>query len=154
MSTAPGRPAGGSVKHRLVHLFQKYLANPPVRLLLRLGLNPPGYALLETRGRKTGKPRTTPIGNGLVDGTFWIVSEHGRRAGYVRNIQHDPRVRVKLRTGLSQGWRTGTAEILYDDDARERQRTVTRGHPGRALNAFVVRTLGTDLLTIRIDFDA
>ena len=97
---------------------------------------------------------TTPIGNGLVDGTFWIVSEHGRGAGYVRNIQNDPRVRVKLRQGAKQGWRTGTAEVLFDDDPRERQRKVSRGHPGRALNAFVVRTLGTDLLTVRIDLDA
>ncbi|MEA2375092.1 MAG: hypothetical protein QOD53_1555 [Thermoleophilaceae bacterium] len=142
------------LKHKLVHLFQKYVANPPVRFLIQRGLVPPGYALLETRGRKTGKPRTTPVGNGLVDGTFWIVAEHGRGAGYVRNIQNDPRVRVKLRQGTRQGWRTGTAEILFDDDTRARQRKVSHGNPGRALNAFVVRTLGTDLLTVRIDLDA
>jgi hypothetical protein len=72
----------------------------------------------------------------------------------VRNIQNDPRVRVKLRQGTRQGWRTGTAEILFDDDTRARQRKVSHGNPGRALNAFVVRTLGTDLLTVRIDLDA
>ncbi|HEX8075511.1 MAG TPA: nitroreductase/quinone reductase family protein [Thermoleophilaceae bacterium] len=142
-----------SLKHRIVHLVQKYLANPPVRLSFRLGINPPGYALLETRGRKSGKPRTTPVGDGLVGDTFWIVSEHGRRAGYIRNIQHDPRVRLKLRRGLKQSWRTGTAEILPDDDTRERQRMIARGNPSRALNAFVVRTLGTDLLTVRVDLD-
>jgi deazaflavin-dependent oxidoreductase (nitroreductase family) len=141
------------MKHRIVHAVQKYVMNPPIKLLFRLGLNPPGYALLETRGRKTGKPRQTPIGEGLDGDTFWIVSEHGRGAGYIRNIRHDPRVRLKLRRGLKQSWRTGTAEVLFDDDPRERQRTISRGKPGRALNAFVVRTLGTDLLTVRIDLD-
>jgi len=28
---------------------------------------------LETIGRKTGKPRRTPVGNGLVGKQFWIV---------------------------------------------------------------------------------
>ena len=142
-----------NLKHRLVHLLQKYVANPPVKLSFRLGVNPPGYALLETRGRKTGKPRTTPVGDGLMGDTFWIVSEHGRRAGYIRNIEHDPRVRVKVRRGLRQSWRTGTAAILRDDDPRERQRVLARDRRGRALNAFVVRTLGTDLLTVRIDLE-
>jgi hypothetical protein len=27
------------------------------------------------------------------------VAEHGMKAGYVRNIEHDPHVRVKLREG-------------------------------------------------------
>ena len=141
------------MKHRLVHLLQKFVFNPPVKLALALGAQPPGYALLETVGRKSGQPRRTPVGNGLDGDTFWIVSEHGRKAGYVRNIAANPRVRLKLRRGLRVEWRTGTAHILYDDDPRERQRAIARGHPGRRLNAFVVRTLGTDLLTIRIDLD-
>jgi deazaflavin-dependent oxidoreductase (nitroreductase family) len=150
MSTPKLEP---SFKHRIVHNAQKYVLNPPIKWLLRLGLNPPGYALLETRGRKSGKPRQTPVGDGLEGDIFWIVSEHGRRAGYVRNIANDPHVRLKLRRGLKQRWRTGTAEVLYDDDTRERQRILSRRNPGRALNAFVVRTVGTDLLTIRIDLD-
>jgi hypothetical protein len=27
---------------------------------------------------------------------FWIVAEHGRRANYVRNIEANPRVRVRV----------------------------------------------------------
>jgi deazaflavin-dependent oxidoreductase (nitroreductase family) len=141
------------VKRRIVHGLQKYLLNPPVRLLLGLGLVPPTYALLETRGRKSGKPRRTPVGNGLDNGTFWIVAEHGRKAGYVRNLQHDPRVRIKIRNGLRYQWRDGTAHALPDDDPRERQKELGTGHPGRWLNALVVRTVGTDLMTIRIDLD-
>jgi deazaflavin-dependent oxidoreductase (nitroreductase family) len=141
------------MKRRVVHLFQKYLLNPPVKLLFGLGVVPPSYALLETRGRKTGKPRQTPVGNGLEDGAFWIVAEHGNKAGSVRNVKHDPRVRVKVRYGLRYKWREGTAQVLPDDSPRERQKMLGKGHPGRWLNALVVRTLGTELLTIRIDLD-
>jgi deazaflavin-dependent oxidoreductase (nitroreductase family) len=141
------------VKHRFVHVLQKYLLNPPIRVLLGLQIVPPGYALLETVGRVSGKPRRTPVGNGAVGDTFWIVSEHGRKAGYVRNIEHDPKVRVKFRHGLLLRWRTGTAAVLPDDDPRERQRELGRRHPMRALNAFAVRGLGTQLLTVRIDLD-
>ena len=141
------------MKHRIVHLLQKYVLNPPVRGLFAVGILPPSYALIETRGRKTGKPRVTPVGNGRVGDTFWIVTEHGRKAGYVRNLMHDPRVRVKVREGVRVRWRTGTAHVLPDDDPRERQRMLARGHPGRWLNAFVVRAMGTELLTVRIDLD-
>lgn len=103
-----------------------------------------GWALLETTGRKTGRPRRTPVGNGLVDGTFWIVAEHGRQAGYVRNIEANPRVRVLV----GGEWRPGTAVILPDDGPRERQRRL-----GQRVNAALVRLMGTDLLTVRIDLD-
>jgi len=85
------------MKHRIVHTFQKYLLNPPIKLALALGLPLPGYALLETIGRKTGKPRRTPVGDGHIGSQFWVLAEHGMKAGYVRNIQHDPHVRLKLR---------------------------------------------------------
>jgi hypothetical protein len=42
------------VKRRIVHALQKYLLNPPIKLPFALGLALPGYALLETTGRKTG----------------------------------------------------------------------------------------------------
>jgi hypothetical protein len=70
------------VKYRVVQALQKYLLNPPLKLLFRFGLIPPGYALIETVGRKSGRARRTPVGDGRVDGTFWIVAEHGERAGY------------------------------------------------------------------------
>lgn len=141
------------MKRRLVHALQKYLLNPPIKATLRLGIAPPGYALLETTGRKSGRRRRTPVGNGLDGSTFWIVTEHGRRAGYVRNLEADPRVRVKVRRGIRYRWFDGTARVLPDDDPRARQRTISRGHPLRALNAVAVRTFGTELLTVRIDLD-
>jgi deazaflavin-dependent oxidoreductase (nitroreductase family) len=99
---------------------------------------PPGYAPLETTGRKTGKPRRTPVGDGRI-GQFWIVEEHGMKAGYVRNIASDPRVRLKLRSGILGRWHTGTAHLLTDDDPRERQRWLASQLPSSAANASVVR---------------
>ncbi len=142
------------MKHRIIHLLQKYVLNPPIRLLLALGIAPPGYALLETIGRKSGKPRRTPVGNGRVGQQFWIVAEHGTKAGYVRNIKSNPRVRVKLRAGLCTRWHTGTASLLSDDDPRERQRWLSSQLPNSAGNAAAVRFFGTQLLTVRIDLDS
>jgi deazaflavin-dependent oxidoreductase (nitroreductase family) len=141
------------MKHRIVHVLQKYLFNPPVKFMFAIGLAPPGRALLETTGRKSGKPRRIPVGIGLVGKQFWIVAEHGQNAAYVRNIMENPRVRLKLRDGLRAHWHTGTAYLLPDDDPRERQRWLAEQVPGSAGNAAAVRFFGTQLLTVRIDLD-
>lgn len=142
------------VKRWVVAALQRFVFNPPVKLLLRLGLMPFGLALLETTGRVSGQPRRNPVGNGRVGQTFWLVAEHGWQAGYVRNIAQQPRVRLRMRDGLGFAWFTGTAEILPDDDPFARQQSLGRWHPLRWLNAMVVRVMGTDLLTVRIDLDA
>jgi deazaflavin-dependent oxidoreductase (nitroreductase family) len=142
------------MKHRIVHTLQKYFLNPPIKALLVLGAAPPGYALLETIGRKSGKPRRTPVGNGRVGNEFWIVAEHGNQAGYIRNIQSNPRVRVKLRDGVRARWYSGRAQVLPEDDARERQRWLTAKVPGAGSNAAAVRLFGTQLLTVRIELEA
>lgn len=134
----------------LVRTFQRWTINPLMRLLLAIGVNPLGLAILETRGRVSGKPRRTPVGNGRMGEEFWIIAEHGTRAGYVRNIQRDPQVRVRLRVGLRYRWVPGIATILPDDDPLARQRRIIRWHPLRAFNAMNVRVLGADLLTVRV----
>jgi deazaflavin-dependent oxidoreductase (nitroreductase family) len=136
-------------KYPAVHFVQKRLVNPAVRTALERGVRIPGYAVLETIGRKSGLPRRNPVGDGLDGDTFWIVAEHGRRAAYVRNLEANPRVRVRVRGR----WRSGTAVTLPDDDPRERQRIMGRGRPSVRFNAAAVRTFGTDLLTVRIDLD-
>jgi len=141
------------MKHRIVHTLQKYLLNPPIKLALAMGLALPGYALLETMGRKTGKPRRTPVGDGRIGNQFWLVAEHGMKAGYVRNIEHDPHVRLKLREGFKIRWHTGTAHLLPDDDPRERQRWLASHLPSSAGNSRAVQLFGTKLLCIRIDLN-
>jgi deazaflavin-dependent oxidoreductase (nitroreductase family) len=131
-------------KRRLSTFVTTKLVNPAVRRMLDRGIAPKSVALLETTGRKSGQPRRTPVGNGLRGSEFWIVTEHGRRAAYVRNIEADPRVRVKV----GRRWYEGTAHVLPDDDPLERMRKL-----GRPANDSMVRVMGTEHLVIRVDLD-
>lgn len=133
--------------------WQRYVLNPLMRLLLSVGLNPLGLAILETRGRVTGKTRRVPVGNGRKGSQFWIIAEHGMRAGDVQNIAHDPHVRVRLRIGWRYRWVPGIATLRPDDDPLARQRRIIAWHPLRTLNAINVRVLGADLLTVHIQLD-
>ena len=141
------------MKLKIVHAIQIYLLNPPIKLAFRLGIVPPGFVLLETIGRKSGQPRQTPVGDGRVGNTLWIVAEHGRRAGYVLNLSANPRVRVRVRNGLRFAWLSGTATVLPDDSTSERLRALGALNAGQRINAWGVRMWGTDLLTVRIDLD-
>ncbi|WP_216215840.1 nitroreductase family deazaflavin-dependent oxidoreductase [Amycolatopsis aidingensis] len=122
------------LKHRVVTSFQRRVANPISRAL-------PGQTLLETTGRKSGQPRRTPIGGRRTGREFWFVSEHGEKSQYVRNIQADPRVRLRL----NGKWHSGTAHLVPEDDARARLKALPR------MNSAAVRAVGTDLLTLRVD---
>lgn len=138
------------VKVLLVRSIQRWTINPLMRFCLRIGINPLGLAILETRGRKSGKLRRVPVGNGRKGDSFWIIAEHGLRAGYVQNIIVDQRVRVRLRIGLRYRWVPGSATVMPDDDALARQRQIIAWHPLRAFNAMNVRVLGGDLVTVHV----
>jgi deazaflavin-dependent oxidoreductase (nitroreductase family) len=138
------------VKVLLVRTLQRYTLNPLFRLLLGIGVNPFGLAILETRGNVSGRIRRVPVGNGRTGNSFWVIAEHGRRAGWVRNIQHDPRVRIRLRVGLRYRWVDGFATVRPDEDPLARQRAIIAWHPLRALNAVNVRVLGADLLAVHV----
>ncbi|WP_432056846.1 nitroreductase/quinone reductase family protein [Streptomyces sp. bgisy022] len=122
-------------RYRIATAFQRRI-NPVMRRL-------PFQTLLETTGRVSGLPRTTPVGGRRTGDAVWLVSEFGERSQYVRNIKADPRVRVRLRGR----WHTGTAVLLPDDDPRARLRRLPR------LNGVAVRAFGAQLLTVRIDLD-
>jgi deazaflavin-dependent oxidoreductase (nitroreductase family) len=145
-SGAPGRQGD-------VHPLQAAVVNPLVRLAFRLGLPDPGDALLETTGRRTGEPRVTPVCDGLEGDTFWLLSQRGRAAPWVRNIETDPRVRVRLRSRRPATWRSGTAHVLEDDDPRERRRILSRRKPWRRLCLWTSAGQATDPLTVRVDLD-
>ena len=122
------------MKFRAVTSFQRRIGNPLVRLL-------PRQTLLETTGRTSGLPRRTPVGGRRVGNEFWLVSEYGEKSQYVRNIQADPHVRIRIKGR----WHAGTAHLVPQDDARARLRTLPR------LNSATVRAVGTNLLTVRVD---
>lgn len=71
---------------RVQRWLENFVFNPALRSALRLGIAPRAFALLETTGRRTGKYRLTPVGNGLDGNVFWLVSEHGRHSSYAKNL--------------------------------------------------------------------
>src|ERR671928_329422 len=125
-----------ALRRRASKLVSVKLLNPVMRPALEGGLVPRGWALLETTGRRSGQPRRVPVGNGLRGPHFWIVAEHGRHADYVRNIERDPRVRVKV----GRRWLSGTAHVLDDDDPRERLRMLKR-----PLNDIGLRAMASEM---------
>ncbi len=133
-----------SLKRDVARFVTNRLVNPIVRPLLERGIGDRAWAILETTGRKSGSPRRTPMGNGLRGDHFWIVTEHGWAADYVKNIQADPRVRVRVRGA----WRTGRANILPDDDPGRRLRWLRR-----PVNDSMLLAVGTQQLVIRVDLD-
>lgn len=124
-----------ATKRRVVHTVQRLLVNPVGRKL--------PVTMLETIGRKSGEPRHTAVGGRVVDNQFWMVSEHGGHSHYVLNIKANPAVRVRI----GGRWRTGTAHLLPDDDA------VARLSQLPTVNSAVVKMMGSDLLTVRVDLD-
>jgi len=132
-----------SRKYRVVTTLERG-SNRLIRFALRAGIAPRAFALLETTGRRTGAARPTPVGNGLDGDTFWLVAAHGTQADYVRNLQAEPRVRVKV-GGV---WRTGKAAVLPGDDAIARSRTLPY-----QWDATIGRAMASAPLTIRIDLD-
>jgi deazaflavin-dependent oxidoreductase (nitroreductase family) len=130
----------------LLDLIGMRLIDRVARAAVRVGLGRRGTALIETTGRRSGKSRVTPVTNGLDGDVFWIVTEHGHKANYVRNIEANPRVRVNA----GRGWRTGTARIV-DDDPEARLAQIVALNPRARANADIVRNTGTENLVIRID---
>ena len=132
------------LKRRVSKLLSVRLLNPLMRRALEADLAPRGWALLETTGRRSGLPRRVPVGNGLRGAQFWIVAEHGRHADYVRNLEREPRVRVKV----GRRWHTGTARVLPEDDPRARLRWLRR-----PLNDAGLRLMASELLVVRVDLE-
>ncbi|OSC25515.1 MULTISPECIES: nitroreductase family deazaflavin-dependent oxidoreductase [Mycobacterium] len=124
-----------TLKRQVVHRVQRLLVNPVGRQL--------PMTMLETTGRKSGQPRRTAVGGRVVDNQFWMVSEHGEHSDYIRNIKANPAVRVRV----GGTWRHGTAHLLPEDDAVQRLGNLPR------LNSAMVRLMGSDLLTVRVDLD-
>lgn len=123
------------LKRRVVHTAQRLIVNPIGRRL--------PVTMLETTGRKSGEPRRTAIGGKVVDGAFWMVAEHGEHSHYVLNIKANPAVRMRI----NGRWRTGTAHLLPDDDPVAR----LAGLP--VMNSAMVKLMGSELLTVRVDLD-
>ncbi|MBI4471784.1 MAG: nitroreductase family deazaflavin-dependent oxidoreductase [Acidobacteria bacterium] len=87
----------------MIQAMNIVLAIALFELLMSTQLSGNGPRQLQTVGRKSGRLRRTPVGNGLKGATFWVIAEHGRHADWVRNIMANPQVRSMARVGQDYG---------------------------------------------------
>ena len=83
------------------------------RSLYAVGLGPivgKIILLLTTTGRKSGLPRVTPLQYECIDGDYYLGAARGLHADWVRNIQADSRVSVRVKRLCFDG----KAEIITE----------------------------------------
>jgi deazaflavin-dependent oxidoreductase (nitroreductase family) len=129
-------------KFRRERTVGRYLLNPVVKGLSKLGLRTALATELETIGRKSGQVRRVPVSAQFDDKGAWVISQHGTRSGWGRNIVDNPNILVRQ----GNKWRTGVATLRPDDDV------VARGRKFGRLGATLVKALDTTPVSVRIDF--
>ncbi len=135
-------------KFRRERAVGRYVANPAVALLGRLGVRTTFATDLETVGRKSGEARRVPVAARFDDAGAWVISQHGRRSGWALNVADDPHVRVRQ----GNQWRSGIARFVPDDDPTARVRTFATSPLLSPIVAATFRALQSDPISVRIDF--
>jgi deazaflavin-dependent oxidoreductase (nitroreductase family) len=129
-------------KFRRERAMGRYVLNPTVKALSRVGVRTALATELETIGRKTGQARRVPVSVQFEDNGAWVICQHGTRSGWGSNIAANPNIRVRQ----GDNWRTGVATFRPDDDV------VARGRQFGRLAAKMVKALETTPVSVRIDF--
>lgn len=83
------------------------------RILYAIGFGPLVgriILLLTTTGRKSGLKRVTPLQYEEIDGKYYLGAARGLRADWVRNIQANPNVKVRVKGRHFMG----SAEVVTD----------------------------------------
>ncbi|WP_405491087.1 nitroreductase family deazaflavin-dependent oxidoreductase [Nocardia sp. NBC_00511] len=135
-------------KFRMERTMGRYVVNPTVRALDKVGIRTAFASEIETVGRKSGQPRRVPVSLLFDADGAYAICQHGLRSGWGLNISANPKVRVRQ----GDSWRTGTAVLLPDDDVIARSRTFAP-HPALApFTRSVFAALESDPVTVRITF--
>jgi deazaflavin-dependent oxidoreductase (nitroreductase family) len=83
------------------------------RVLYAIGLGPligRIILLLTTTGRRSGRKRVTPLQYEMIGCDYYLGSARGIKSDWVRNIQSNPQVDVRVGAKHFQG----TAEVITD----------------------------------------
>lgn len=83
------------------------------RVLYAIGLGPligRIILLLTTTGRRSGMKRVTPLQYEMIGSDYYLGAARGVKADWVRNIQSDPQVEVRVDAKHFHG----TAEVICD----------------------------------------
>ncbi|MGV0627818.1 nitroreductase family deazaflavin-dependent oxidoreductase [Mycolicibacter minnesotensis] len=135
-------------KFRLERRVGRYVANPAVRALNRVGIRTTLATELQTTGRKTAQPRRVPVAACFDRNGAWVISQHGTRSGWGANITADPQVRIRQ----GSRWRTGIARFHPDDDVTARARSFASRPAFAGLAAITFRALASTPISVRITF--
>lgn len=143
-----------AAQHRTIRKFRieravgRYVANPLVSALTRVGVTTSLATELETIGRRTGQRRIVPVSAAFDDTGAWVISQHGTRSGWAINVGADPTVRIRQ----GRRWRSGTAQFVPDDKVADRVRTFAPNPLFASLTAASFRALQSDPISVRITF--
>lgn len=133
----------GLRKFRFERRLGRLVMNPVVATLDKLGVRHRLIVELETTGAKSGVARRVPLAGRADENGVWVISQHGRRAGWAHNIAAHPEVRVRV----NDQWRAGTATFEPQDDVRARARTF-----GGTATALTMRAMESDPISVRITY--
>jgi deazaflavin-dependent oxidoreductase (nitroreductase family) len=139
----------GLRKFKFERQLGRAVMNPVVAALDKIGLRSSLVVELETTGAKSGETRRVPLAGRADDTGVWVISQHGRRAGWAYNIAADPKVRVRV----NNEWRTGTATFEPQDDVRARARSFGGdGKLSKSATVLTMRAMESDPISVRITY--
>ena len=137
-------------KFKFERRMGRTVVNPLVAAMDRIGIRSSLVVELETTGAKTGQPRRVPLTGRADESGVWVISQHGRRAGWAHNIAANPKVRVRI----DNQWRSGTATFEPDDDVRARARSFGGGGKlSQSAASLAMRAMESDPMSVHIRFD-
>lgn len=139
------------MRARPTGLLRLFFGVPPLiyRVLDRLGAADVvrrRMVMLTTRGRRSGRPRTTALNYARDGGTVYVMSGFGR-TDWIRNIEADPHVEIALGR---EHWR-GEAHMVTDPDERCRAMRAARAQAATQGPPDLVKPL---LKRIGLDYDS
>ena len=147
MATADSRKA--LRKFKFERQVGRTIVNPLVGALDKIGIRASSTVELETTGAKSGQPRRVPLTGRADDGGVWVISQHGKRAGWAHNITASPTVRVRV----NNEWRNGTAEFVPNDDVVARARSFGgKSKVSQSATVLGMRALQSDPISVRITY--
>ena len=107
------------------------------------------YVYLSTKGRKSGEPREIEIWFALAGGSLYLMAGGRHQAHWVRNIQAEPRVSLRL-DGMTYRGRGRLVDAEAEEDARARELVLAKYRPGYDGD---VGAWGRTALVVAIDLD-
>ena len=137
-------------KFKFERRIGRTIVNPLVSALDKIGIRASSVVELETTGAKSGQPRRVPLTGRADDGGVWVISQHGRRAGWAHNIAADPEGTGSRQQPMAQRHsrvRASRRCRRQGPQLRRRRRKLSQ-----SATALGMRALQSDPISVRITY--